>query len=420
VNVKAGLTFAGSLRSILRQDPDVILVGEIRDLETAEIAFQAAVTGHLVMSTLHTNSSLAAITRLLDLGVDPFFITSSVNLIVAQRLARRLCTQCKEPYTPPAELLQRLRIKDPGFIFYHGKGCPACGKSGYAGRIGIYEMLRMTNTLKELIRQKASESELRKGAAAAGTRFLLEDGLSKVREGLTSLEELVRVIEVEAEESFQCPKCGSVVRREFKTCPYCTFTLRNTCESCEQELKPEWKICPYCVRPVTGAAAPGEVEKEKMLTAGPKALMPVPDVNPAPAAQASEMPAAKRPTILVVDDDKGITRVIQKALTQLPMDADVITAEDGVEALKAVEHQKVDLVILDVKMPRMDGFAVCEGLRKNIRTAFLPIMMLTANADENNRTKGYLVGTDDFLSKPFAVPDFLARVSRLLRRTYGL
>jgi len=418
VNVKAGLTFAGSLRSILRQDPDVILVGEIRDLETAEIAFQAAVTGHLVMSTLHTNSSLAAITRLLDLGVDPFLITSSINLIVAQRLARCICTQCKEPYTPPAELLDRLRIKDPGFTFYRGQGCQACGKSGYAGRIGIYEMLRMTNTLKELIRQKASETELRKGAAAAGTRFLLDDGLSKVREGLTNVEELVRVIEVEAEESFQCPKCGSVVRREFNSCPYCMFALRNTCQSCEQELKPEWKICPYCANPVTGQAAPEEADK--MLTEGPKALMPVPNVDSALPTQATELPAAKRPTILVVDDDAGITRVIQKALTQLPMDADVITAMDGVEALTAVEQNKVDLVILDVKMPRMDGFGVCERLRKDIRTAFLPIMMLTANADENNRTKGYLVGTDDFLSKPFTVPDFLARVSRLLRRTYGL
>jgi type II secretory ATPase GspE/PulE/Tfp pilus assembly ATPase PilB-like protein/ActR/RegA family two-component response regulator len=418
VNARANLTFAGCLRSILRQDPDVILVGEIRDLETAEIAFQAAVTGHLVMSTLHTNSSLAAITRLLDLGVDPSLINSSVNLIVAQRLARRICSQCKEPCTPPPELLRRLRIDDPGHAFYRGRGCSACGKSGYAGRIGIYEMLRMTNTLKELIRQKASETQLRRGATAGGTRFLLDDGLSKVREGLTSLEELLRVIEVEAEETFQCPKCGSAVRREFKTCPYCMLTLRNICESCEQELKPEWKICPYCTRPVNRQAGPGETEK--MLTEGSRDLVPLSSGNSGLAGQVAALPAAKQPKILVVDDDAGISKVIQKALTQLPMDTEVITAADGVEALETIEQHKVDLVILDVKMPRMDGFAVCERLRKNIRTAFLPIMMLTANADEDNRTKGYLVGTDDYLSKPFTVPDFLARVTRLLRRTYGL
>ncbi len=418
VNVRAGLTFASSLRSILRQDPDVILVGEIRDLETAEIAFQAAVTGHLVMSTLHTNSSLATITRLLDLGVDPFLIISSVSLIVAQRLVRRICSQCKETYTPPQELLERLRISDPGHAFYRGRGCPACGKSGYAGRLGIYEMLRVTNTLKELIRRKASEEEMRKGAAAAGTRFLLDDGLSKMREGLTTLEELVRVIEVEREESFHCPKCGSAVRREFKTCPYCMFSLRNTCESCQQELKPEWKICPYCTRPVTGQ--PEQAEIEKMLTGGVKELMPLSTGNSGWAGQVAALPAVKRPKILVVDDDAGITKVIQKALTQLPMDAEVLTAGDGAEALSTIEQDKVDLVILDVKMPRMDGFTVCEHLRKDIRTAFLPIMMLTANADENNRTKGYLVGTDDFLSKPFTVPDLVARVTRLLRRTYGL
>src|SRR5712692_2835911 len=413
VNVRAGLTFAGCLRSILRQDPDVILIGEIRDLETAEIAFQAAVTGHLVMSTLHTKSSLAAITRLLDLGVDPYMFSSSVNLIVAQRLARCLCTECKEPYTPPRELLERLRISDSGRVFYRGRGCPACGKSGYAGRVGIYEMLRMTNSLKELIRKKASEDELRKAAIAGGTRFLLDDGFSKVLEGMTNLEELVRVIEVEPEETFQCPKCGSPVSREFKTCPYCMFVLRNTCASCEQELNPEWKICPYCTRPAGGQAGPGETEK--MLTEGSLA-----SVKSGSAGRALVLPAVKRPQILVVDDDEGITRVIQKALAQLLMDADVITAADGVEAMKVVEQQKVDLVILDVKMPRMDGFAVCERLRGDIRTAFLPIMMLTASAEEDNRTKGYLVGTDDFLNKPFTVPDFLARVTRLLRRTYGL
>ncbi len=148
--------------------------------------------------------------------------------------------------------------------------------------------------------------------------------------------------------------------------------------------------------------------------------MPASSRNSGTTAQVAALPAVKRPKILVVDDDPGITKVVKIALEQLPMDAEVFTAADGVEALNTIEQRKVDLVILDVKMPRMDGFGVCERLRKDIRTAFLPIMMLTANADESNRTKGFLVGTDDFLSKPFALPDFLARVTRLLRRTYGL
>jgi len=417
VNIKAGLTFAGSLRSILRQDPDVILIGEIRDAETAEIAFQAAVTGHLVLSTLHTNSSFAAITRLLELGIDPFLITSSLNLVVAQRLARRICSQCKEPYAPPNEMLQRCNITDPSLVFYHGKGCPACGKSGFSGRMGIYEMLRMTSALKELVRKKAGETTLRRSAAASGTRTLMEDGWAKVREGSTNPEELLRVVELEADDSFPCPNCHVMVTREFKTCPYCMVTLRNICTSCGQDLKPDWKMCPYCTTPVSVKATPAESSKK--LTQGHE------DDERSPASlllsqQTATSAAVKRPKILVVDDDQGITTVIRKALEQLPMEVEVFTAPDGMAALEAMERNRADLVILDVNMPRMDGFGVCERLRKDIRTAFLPVLMLTANADQDNRTKGYLVGTDDYMSKPFAVPDLIARVSRLLRRTYGL
>jgi type II secretory ATPase GspE/PulE/Tfp pilus assembly ATPase PilB-like protein/ActR/RegA family two-component response regulator len=418
VNIKAGLTFAGCLRSILRQDPDVILIGEIRDAETAEIAFQAAVTGHLVLSTLHTNSSFAAITRLLELGVDPFLITSSLSLVVAQRLARRVCSQCKEPYVPPAELLQRCRIADQSLTFYHGKGCAACGQSGYAGRMGIYEMLRMTTALKELVRKKAGEAALRRSAIASGTTTLLEDGLTKVREGVTNPEELLRVVELEADDSFPCPKCTALVTREFKTCPYCMSILRNICGSCGQDLKPEWKMCPYCTTPVSVPVVPAKP---------PKALSEAKE-DPAPARaeahllpqQSAAAPPVKKPKILIADDDKGITTVIRKALEQLPMDVEVFTAADGVEALDSMEAHRADLVVLDVNMPRMDGFAVCDRLRKDIRTAFLPILMLTANNDQDARTKGYLVGTDDYMSKPFAVPDLVARVTRLLRRTYGL
>ena len=424
VNVKAGLTFAGCLRSILRQDPDVMLVGEIRDAETAEIAFQAAVTGHLVLSTLHTTSSFSAITRLLELGVDPFLITSSLSLVVAQRLARRICNQCKEPYSPPAELVQRFKLDDPGLVFYHGRGCAACGKSGFAGRMGVYEMLRMTGVMKELVRKKAGEAAIRRAAAIAGTQTLLEDGLAKVRAGLTSPEELLRVIELEADDTFACPKCSAMVHRDFKSCPYCMSTLRNTCSSCGQDLKPEWKMCPYCTTAVNGQPAPAEVPSTPLLPeSSVQERLAAPHVQAALPAASSQVATAadvKRAKILVVDDDPGITTVIKKALGQLSMNVEVFTASDGVEALEKMELHRPDLAILDVNMPRMDGFTVCDHLRKDIRTAFLPILMLTANDDQDNRTKGYLVGTDDYMSKPFAVPDLVARVSRLLRRTYGL
>jgi type IV pilus assembly protein PilB len=427
VNTKAGLTFAGTLRSILRQDPDVILIGEIRDLETAEIAFQAAITGHLVLSTLHTNDSFGAVVRLLDLGVDRFVLGSSLSLVVAQRLARRICTKCKEVYTPPDDIIQKFRVANETIPFHHGQGCPACGKSGYSGRMGIYEMLRMNSSLKELIRQKANESALRRAAAVAGTRTLFEDGVAKVKEGLTSPEELLRVIEVVSDETFPCPKCNSIVSIEFKTCPYCKYSLRSLCQACGQDLKPEWNICPYCSTPVSGQTGTADSPESAAGQSGP-AQLPVGTQDLITQGQAprralpqgEQTPEVKHPKIVVADDDPGILKVVEAALGQLPLPIEVFTASDGAQALEAIERNKADMAILDVKMPNVDGFEVCEKLRKDVRTAFLPILMLTANSDQENRTKGYLVGTDDFMSKPFALPDFLARVSRLLRRTYGI
>jgi type IV pilus assembly protein PilB len=425
VNIKAGLTFAASLRSILRQDPDVVLIGEIRDLETAEIAFHASMTGHLVLSTLHTNSTTATIARLLDLGVDPFLIASSVNLILAQRLARVICAHCKEESPPPAKLLERLHIEDPEFAFYRGRGCDACAKTGYAGRVGLFEILRMTPTLKELVSRKASETELRKAAVAAGTTLLLQDAMEKVKQGVTTLEEILRVIQLQEDEVIRCPNCGSLINLDFATCPYCLFALKVVCESCSQELKPEWRICPYCSARVTKMTVVGERDRRlphllpgTEAPAGPPAP-PTPGLEPPPPAIGAPEPG-KRARILVVDDDDPIRRLVAKSLEQLPVKPEVFTATNGFEGLARVEDLKPDLVVLDVMMPGMTGFEVCQKLRSNLQTAFIPILMLTGNADEASRTHGFLVGTDDYMSKPFSVPELHARVTRLLRRTYGM
>jgi type IV pilus assembly protein PilB len=200
VNVKAGVTFASCLRAVLRQDPDVIMVGEIRDKETAEIAFHAALTGHLVLSTLHTNSSIGAIARLIELGVKPTMLTAATNLIMAQRLARRICATCREPYTPTAEALGKLRLQADSWAFQHGRGCEACGGTGFSGRVGIFEILRLTPELKELVNRSSGERRLKRVTAGAGGRFLLDDALAKVRAGLTTIEELLRVIRIEPED----------------------------------------------------------------------------------------------------------------------------------------------------------------------------------------------------------------------------
>jgi type IV pilus assembly protein PilB len=199
INARAGLTFAAALRSILRSDPDVVMVGEIRDGETAKISIEAALTGHLVLSTMHTNDAPGAITRLNEMGVEPFLTGSAVSAVLAQRLARKLCTHCCEMFTPSSDEMIKARVSPEvaaaadGIVFYRKRGCPRCGQTGYKGRIGVYQLLVMSETLEGLAASKASREELERAAIEEGMRTLWDDGLSKVAAGLTSLEELARV-----------------------------------------------------------------------------------------------------------------------------------------------------------------------------------------------------------------------------------
>jgi type IV pilus assembly protein PilB len=196
VNVKAGLTFAAALRSFLRQDPDVVMVGEIRDKETAEIAVQAALTGHLVLSTLHTNDSPTTFTRLVDMGVEPFLVSSSMLGVLAQRLMRKVCSKCKEEYIPSPALLENLGLKEklpPGAKFFRGKGCQLCGNTGYKGRTGIYELLKVSPEIQEMILRKQSADEIRTMAVKQGTRTLHDAAIDKMIAGFTTPEEVARV-----------------------------------------------------------------------------------------------------------------------------------------------------------------------------------------------------------------------------------
>ncbi|MBI3989773.1 MAG: Flp pilus assembly complex ATPase component TadA, partial [candidate division NC10 bacterium] len=198
VNPKAGVTFASGLRSILRQDPDVIMVGEIRDVETAQTAIQAALTGHMVFSTLHTNDAVGALTRLTDMGIEPFLITSSTVGILAQRLVRVICEKCKEPFQPPKKLLDLLGLEGRGDqTFFRGRGCSFCKQTGYRGRIGIFELLLIDETIRELVLARASASELKKEALKQGMRDLRSNGLQKAVKGLTTLEEVMRAVRVD-------------------------------------------------------------------------------------------------------------------------------------------------------------------------------------------------------------------------------
>ena len=200
INVRAGLTFASSLRSILRSDPDVVMVGEIRDVETAKISIEAALTGHFVLSTLHTNDAPSTITRLGEMGVEPFLTGAAVSAVLAQRLARKLCTHCCEAYQPTEAELNEIRMSPDvqrvldGTIFYRKKGCPRCNHTGYRGRIGVFQFLRMSEEIAALAVQHASRDEIARAATDNGMRPMWDDGLEKVASGLTSIEELARIL----------------------------------------------------------------------------------------------------------------------------------------------------------------------------------------------------------------------------------
>ena len=194
VNPKVGLTFASGLRSVLRQDPDIIMVGEIRDSETADIAVHAALTGHLVLSTLHTNDAPSAVTRLADMGIEPFLIASSLEGVIAQRLVRRICENCKMPYKPSEEELKELSIDKYDGSFYKGEGCENCLGTGYRGRVAIFEVLELDDQLKALITKTQDSNEIKKLAREKGYRTMIEDGIEKVKEGVTTSSEVINVI----------------------------------------------------------------------------------------------------------------------------------------------------------------------------------------------------------------------------------
>jgi type IV pilus assembly protein PilB len=250
VNEKAKLTFATALRAILRQDPDIILVGEIRDHETAKIATQAAQTGHLVLSTLHTDDAPSTVTRLMDMSLEPYVIASALIGVVAQRLVRRLCHQCRRQYTPDAETLRALNMTEETaahFVFYKAVGCEDCNHTGYRGRMGIYEVMRVNDRIRRLVAQRAGEDMIRDEAIASGMVTLGEDALSKVKAGLTSAEELFRVVTEVKEVRTLCPSCQGAVGIDFMACPHCGCRLHAGCEKCGRSIQPGWQFCPYCM-----------------------------------------------------------------------------------------------------------------------------------------------------------------------------
>ncbi len=246
INRAIGLDFARILRSFLRQDPDIMLVGETRDKETAKIAVEAALTGHLVFTTLHTNDAPGSIMRLSEMEVEPFLIASSTIGVIAQRLLRRVCNNCKEEYTPDEHILTFLGIRNKEEKFYKGKGCEKCNDTGYKGRVGAYEVMKINDDLRDLIAKGANTSLLRYTAQQAGMKTLVEYSMEMAKEGLTTLDEVIRVTFTGEGSSSLCPGCSKPVGDEYYKCPFCQYELKKICKGCGQVIQEGWISCAKC------------------------------------------------------------------------------------------------------------------------------------------------------------------------------
>jgi len=264
VDEKAKKTFPAALRAILRQDPDVIMIGEIRDKETAQIAFRASVTGHLVLSTVHTNDAASAVTRLIDLGLEPFMVASSLIGVVSMRLVRTLCPRCREAYDANASNLNRLMpgsAAEGNIVLSRGRGCSHCHDTGYRGRIGIFEVLEVDERIRGLIVSGATDGTIRLAAVEAGMRSIGEDGLKKVLNGKTTLEEVSRVVYLSDHTAKVCPGCKTVLNQEFEYCPSCGEFVGDHCESCRRRMQPSWTYCPHCGADASGSDADATTER---------------------------------------------------------------------------------------------------------------------------------------------------------------
>jgi type IV pilus assembly protein PilB len=377
INTKAGVTFANGLRSILRQDPNIILVGEIRDRETADIALEAAQTGHLLLTTLHTNDAPGAITRLLDLRIEPFLITSAVIGVLAQRLVRRPCPSCTVSQPPPSEIIERVGVAShlpPEGHWIVGSGCKECRSTGYKGRMAIHELLVVNDEVRELISRRAPEHAIRKAARNAGMRTLMEDGIHKAAQGLTTLEEVVRVVATEDE---------SALHRDEAT-------------------KPESSRSP---RAHSGLPTQSESVTQAISEVGPRIAEET--------SLVSNFQTKRR--VLVVEDSPTIASVVRYFLELEGFE--VLVATDGNSGLDIAKRERPSIIVTDCNMPGMDGMAMVKALRGSEEIHGISVLMLTSEEGIDKETQALEAGVDDYIMKPVEPRRLAARVKSLLARS---
>src|SRR6266513_1300281 len=381
VQEEAGLTFASALRSILRQDPNVVLVGEIRDRETAQIAVQASLTGHLVLSTLHTNDAANAVTRLVDIGVEAYKIAAALRGVAAQRLMRRLCPTCKEVWmeTPPDRLKPWLPKGTP---LYRAAGCPDCAMTGYRGRFSIIEVLTVTAEVERRIAGGEPAEQIARAARRGGMKSLWDSGLGHVLKGESTVDELMRVVDVPQED---VPE------------PIPTHGAR---------------------RPSGGTAGSRSAPEPPVTLTAPAAtaepLAHFDLLEEGPTLRVSGPHGATAAQVLLVDEEDSLRKVMRDLLER---DGYAVSeARDGVQALDQIDRVGPDIIVLDLNLPGLDGYGVLSHLRSRPATASIPVIVLTAKGDEDNEVRVFELGADDFLTKPFRARALSARLEAVLGR----
>ena len=393
VNEKAGLTFPAALRSILRQDPDVILVGEIRDKETANIAIQASLTGHLVLSTLHTNDAASSVTRLVDIGIESYKIAAALKGVVAQRLMRRLCSHCRE--LAVGQVPDRIKrwFPDQGTV-YRGVGCPECSMTGYRGRLAVEEVLQANDEVERRIAGNETVERIADAARETGMRSLWESGVQHVRQGETTLEELLRVLEAPADPS-AVTRSGPASRAS--TSGAAVAPTRASSTNVDEEDPPTGPSMRSSRRSGSRPSSPTSFTGESFELVEDKQ---------------SKRAAAKK--VLLVEDEESLRRVMKDLLEREGFV--VYEAGDGVIALDEIDRLAPDLVVLDLNLPRLDGYGVLSHLRARPATQALPVIVLTAKGDEDSEVRVFEYGASDYLTKPFRGRALSARIHSLLDR----
>ena len=363
VNPATGLTFAKGLRSLLRQDPNVVMIGEIRDQETASIAIQAAQTGHLVLSSLHTNDAPSAVVRLLDLGIEPYVISSSLLGVLSQRLVRKIHEACKTEAEVDSVTLAKLPLSSRD-KFWIGKGCTECQSTGYKGRIGIYELLTVNEEIGRLIVKCASATEIAAAARKNGMISMIEDGIGKARRGITSLEDFMKT------------------------------AISSEAYPAKAQYKPA--APQISQRPELEERINSVTTEEKM----PDGFKQVDS-------------GFRRDRIMVVDDDETLRRYLKKILEDEYYE--VILAFDGKDAMRKIQAYPPDLIIVDYMMPEMNGIEFIQKLKSHSRLSQIPIIMQTVTDSDESEIEALSIGADDWIQKPINRQRLLLRIKRILK-----